>query len=126
MNKILIAFFVVGILAVGAGFYFYEPAPTGIAIKDVSSGSENANVITIQAERFEYAPNVVKVKKGERVKIIMESKDTAHGIAIPDFGVSGLDSVEFIADKEGVFVFKCPTYCGEGHREMSGTLIVEE
>ncbi len=123
MNKILIAFFVVGILAVGAGFYFYEPAPKGIVIQAVS---ENINTITIQAERFEYTPNVVKVKKGERVRIIVESKDATHGIAIPDLGVSGLDSVEFIANKGGMFAFICPTYCGEGHKEMSGTLIVEE
>jgi len=126
MNKILIAFFVIGIVAIGAGFYFYEPSPTGIVISDSSSESQNANVITIRAERFEYTPSVIKVKKGERVKIIVDSTDTTHGIVIPDFGVSGLDSVEFTVDKAGTFTFNCPTFCGEGHREMSGTLIVEE
>lgn len=98
----------------------------GTAIKDIDSESPKINTITIQAERFEYTPNVVRVKKGEKVKIIVDSKDTAHGIVIPDFGVSGIYSVEFTADKAGTFTFKCPTYCGEGHNEMTGTLIVEE
>ena len=45
---------------------------------------------------------------------------------IPDLGVSGIDSVEFTADKAGTFEFRCPTMCGQGHMNMKGTLIVTE
>ncbi len=91
----------------------------------VASISGDAKVITIDASRWRYSPETITVKKGDKVKIVINNKDTKHGIAIPDFGVSGVESVEFTADKTGTFGFKCPTFCGEGHIGMKGTLIVE-
>ena len=83
-------------------------------------------VITIKAQRFQYTPGIIRVKKGEHVKIIIDNTDTTHGIVIPDLGISGIDYVEFTADKSGTFEFRCPTPCGKGHLGMKGTLIVDE
>ena len=97
-----------------------------------SSGSsvEGTNgdikIITIDAVRWQYTPETITLKKGDKVKIVINNEDTKHGIVIPELGISGVESVEFTADKTGTFEFKCPTYCGEGHREMKGTLIIEE
>ncbi|MEK6918337.1 MAG: cytochrome C oxidase subunit II [Nanoarchaeota archaeon] len=93
----------------------------------VASGDNNqTKVITLDAQRFEYTPSIITVKKGDFVKIVVNSIDTTHGIAVPDFNVGGVDGVEFTADKVGTFTFHCPTFCGSGHREMTGTLIVQE
>ncbi|MEK6945552.1 MAG: cupredoxin domain-containing protein [Nanoarchaeota archaeon] len=93
----------------------------------VTAGNSAQNkVITLDAQRFEYTPSTITVKKGDRVKIVMNNIDTTHGIAIPDYNVTGVDGVEFIADKAGTFTFHCPTFCGGGHREMTGTLVVQE
>lgn len=109
------------ILIAGVGFYFISGSKiTGNAIN-----SDNVRVINLKAERWEFTPGTITVKKGEHVKIMINNTDTTHGINIPDLGVSGIDSVEFTADKAGTFEFECPTMCGMGHREMKGTLIVE-
>ena len=91
-----------------------------------ASPSETPRLISLHAARFQYTPNVITVKKGERVKITLTNTDTTHGIVIPDLSVSGIDSVEFTPDRAGTFEFRCPTFCGSGHGGMKGTLIVEE
>ncbi len=35
-------------------------------------------------------------------------------------------SVEFVADKAGEFQYECTIYCGTGHADMKGTLVVTE
>ncbi|MEK6825967.1 MAG: cupredoxin domain-containing protein [Nanoarchaeota archaeon] len=91
-----------------------------------NSVSAETKVINVKALSFTYEPKTITVKKGEKVKLIIDNSDKTHGIVIPNLSVSGIDSVEFTADKAGTFEFKCPTMCGSGHRDMKGTLVVEE
>lgn len=35
------------------------------------------------------------------------------------------NAVEFVADKSGTFPFYCNVFCGGGHKEMQGKLIVK-
>ncbi len=120
-KKILISIAVLVLLAVAAFFIFGRSSIGKVtATNDVSN-----KVFTIEASRFQYTPGTITVKKGDHVKIIIINTDATHGISIPDYSVSGLDSVEFTADKAGTFEFQCPTFCGPGHKEMTGTLIVE-
>ena len=86
---------------------------------------EKVKEITVSASRFEYNPSVITAKKGERIKLIINNVDTLHGIRIPELGVSDNDSVEFVAEKTGEFIWYCNNFCGQGHRQMQGTLIVE-
>ena len=79
----------------------------------------------IDASRFEYSPNEIKVKQGDVVKIFIENSDGFHGIRIPDLDIKGNDNVEFIAEEKGEFIWYCNNYCGEGHTRMKGKLIVE-
>ncbi len=84
------------------------------------------------AKKFTFEPSTITVKKGDTVRINLNSADVDHGIGIKDFNVNlkvgkgETKSVEFVADKAGTFTFRCNTFCGEGHSEMEGTLIVEE
>ncbi len=98
-------------------------SPTGNAIQDVKDGG--VKEFTLKAFRFGYTPNEITVKKGDKVKITVNNTDTMHGINIPDFGVSGTEGVEFVANKEGEFNWHCNVMCGEKHREMTGKLIVK-
>ena len=119
------------ILVVLVGVYFvFGGAET--SVKDTETGGNSLSgattevkVINVDASRFEFSPSTITVKKGDHVRINIDNTDTVHGITIPDFSVSGIDSVDFIADKTGSFEFRCPTMCGEGHRNMKGTLVVE-
>lgn len=86
---------------------------------------EEVREIIVSASKFEYSPSIIAVKRGERIKLIINNTDTLHGITIPELGISGDDFVEFVVDKEGEFAWYCNNFCGQGHRQMQGKLIVE-
>lgn len=99
--------------------------------KDEGARTEKTVDISATAKRWEFSPATVTVKKGDKVKLSIESMDVTHGFAIPDFDVSATlkpnetTVVEFTADKAGMFTFFCNVFCGQGHPNMKGTLIVE-
>ncbi|MBT7762995.1 hypothetical protein HN734_04005 [Candidatus Woesearchaeota archaeon] len=93
---------------------------------------ENAvKEFTMIARKFEFEPAEIRVMEGDTVRITVTSEDVAHGIAISefdvkeDFGPGETVTVEFVADKKGTFTFFCSVFCGTGHREMVGQLVVE-
>jgi cytochrome c oxidase subunit 2 len=88
--------------------------------------------IQILAERFDFVPGEVTVKKGEPVTIVLTSKDASHGVKFKDFNVV-LDAkkgetkeITFTPDKTGTFVGQCSVFCGSGHGAMKLTLHVTE
>lgn len=129
MKKGVIAaiIFLVIVLAIAAFMMFNKSdSPESASQKgDSSVSSSSPRIINVKAARFDYTPDTIRVKQGERVRIVVENSDTMHGIAIPDLGLMGRDSLEFTATQPGTYEFECPTMCGSGHREMKGTLIVE-
>ncbi len=86
---------------------------------------------TITAKRFTFDPAQIRVKLNDRVRLKVTSVDVTHGISIPQFNVSEVlppnetKTIEFIADKQGTFPFACSVYCGEGHSDMKGSLVVQ-
>lgn len=86
-----------------------------------------AQSITVKAKNFEFDQKEIRVKQGTKVTLTLENTDGAHGLAIPEYGVDikGGESAEFVADKKGEFPFQCSLFCGTGHGEMTGKLIVE-
>ncbi|RAP75107.1 cupredoxin domain-containing protein [Paenibacillus montanisoli] len=94
-----------------------------------TQASEGSTVeIKLTAKDFEYDQPEIRVKKGDHVKITLTSDDGGHGFAIPDYNVDiqGDGSGEFDAANAGTFEFHCSVMCGNGHRDMKGTLIVDE
>jgi cytochrome c oxidase subunit 2 len=79
---------------------------------------------------FSFTPEVIRVHRGEWVTLEIASLDRRHGFNLHDFGIrTDVDPgkparVRFLADKVGTFTFHCDVYCGDGHEEMSGQLIV--
>ncbi len=88
-------------------------------------------VVKITARRFEYSPREIRLKKGEPVVFELTTLDRMHGFNSTDFGIRAdikpgeTTRVRLVPDKTGTFTFFCDIYCGEGHEEMSGQLIVE-
>ncbi|MDP2750763.1 MAG: cupredoxin domain-containing protein [Nanoarchaeota archaeon] len=86
---------------------------------------------SINAFKFGFDPSTIEVNKGDTVRITLSSSDVGHGFALKEYGISETFSkgetktVEFVADKEGTFTFYCNVYCGSGHGDMKGTLIVK-
>jgi cytochrome c oxidase subunit II len=87
--------------------------------------------IEVTAKRFGFEPARIEVKEGERVKLVLKSADGVHGVEIKKFRVSkkvprGGEpvTVEFVASAAGEFPILCSEYCGDGHEDMKGMLIV--
>ena len=89
-------------------------------------------VIKLTAKKFEFSPAEITVKKGEPVLLEIRSEDVKHGFSLPDFRVrteikpGSVTQLRFTPDKTGRFTFACDVFCGIGHEDMSGTLIVTD
>jgi len=89
-------------------------------------------VVKISAKKFEYSPNQIRVKKGVPVVLELTTQDRLHGFNCPTLNIRSdippgqISKVRFTPKKSGSFAFFCDVFCGEGHEEMSGTIIVEE
>lgn len=103
-----------------------DPTSSATANSTSSASAGQAVEIKLMAKDFEYDQKVIHVKKGDKVKITLQSDDGGHGFTIPDFKVTinGNGSAEFTADKAGQYEFHCSVMCGTGHMQMKGTLIV--
>jgi cytochrome c oxidase subunit 2 len=87
--------------------------------------------IEVIAKRFTFEPSRIEVTEGERVKLVVKSGDGVHGIEIKKFKVTkkvprGGEAVtiEFVASAAGQFPILCSEYCGDGHEDMKGMLVV--
>ena len=87
--------------------------------------------IEVVAKRFAFEPARIEVTEGERVRLVVKSADGVHGVEIKKFKVNkkvprGGDAVtiEFVASAAGEFPILCSEYCGDGHEDMKGMLIV--
>jgi cytochrome c oxidase subunit 2 len=103
-----------------------------IVAASLVSGQPTSRRIEIAARKFSFDSTEVHLRKGERVTFALTSVDFAHGFAIPELGVR-VDLVpgktthfEVTPRQAGRFTFLCDNFCGEGHDNMHGTLVVSE
>ncbi|MDO8499413.1 MAG: cupredoxin domain-containing protein [bacterium] len=82
---------------------------------------------TITAGNFFFTPNEIRVKEGDRVKIILNNINGTHNFMLPAFNIESktiktgeTDTVEFVADKKGTFEFYC--LVGNGYHRMKGQI----
>jgi cytochrome c oxidase subunit II len=105
----------------------------GIVVAMTVIGAAQApQVVKMTVKKFEYSVKEITVKKGTPVVIEITSEDRLHGFSLPAFGVRGdvlpgqVTRISFTPDKVGVFEYLCDIFCGEGHEDVNGKLIVTE
>ncbi|RMG64385.1 MAG: Sec-dependent nitrous-oxide reductase [Calditrichaeota bacterium] len=91
--------------------------------------------VFMTAVRSHYTPEHVEVKKGDRViwhiTNIERARDATHGFALPyyNFNLSiepgETQTIEFVADRAGVYPFYCTEFCSALHLEMAGYFLVK-
>jgi len=97
----------------------------------VRLAAQSKNEVEIMAMKFSFTPETVKVKRGEQVTLLVTSIDRIHGFKMPAFGVrtdivpGETTRVTITPDKVGQFAFFCDVFCGDGHEDTAGTLVVE-
>lgn len=100
-------------------------------IQEKTISKENIKEFNITAKQWKFDPDTITVNKGDTVRLNIKSIDVAHGFSLPDFGINKYlepgktITVEFVADKTGEFLFLCSVYCGQGHGNMIGKIIVK-
>jgi cytochrome c oxidase subunit II len=89
-------------------------------------------VIAVTAKKFEYSPAVINLKKGESVLLKLKSLDRQHGFNCPALGIRadinpGKETeIHLVPSKAGIYAFQCDVFCGDGHEDMTGKIIVTE
>jgi heme/copper-type cytochrome/quinol oxidase subunit 2 len=85
----------------------------------------------VVARQFEFVPSRLEVRQGDKVRILVRSEDRNHGLGIRKFKVNKIVpasgkvvTIEFEAKEAGTFEILCSESCGNGHKDMKGTLVV--
>lgn len=135
MKRIILFVFLTSILLITACSNIStkeQTADTGPQITETPSlTDETFKEISIIARQWEFNPNIIEVNQGDNLRLKIKSIDVMHGFAVPDYDIDEVLTpneeliVEFKADKKGTFEFRCTVFCGSGHSDMKGTLLVK-
>jgi cytochrome c oxidase subunit 2 len=108
-------------------------APAGVGLASVAAralSQATPRTIDITARRFNYSPNQIALKVGEPVVLRFSAIDFTHGFSLPEFNMRAdliegkQTTIALIPTKAGRFAFLCDNFCGTGHEQMEGVLIV--
>ena len=105
------------------------PAPTP-APTPAPGVARPVREMNLFVKEWTWEPGTVRVKKGSHVILHIESLDGARSFALKPYGLKvplpegERVTVEFDADQEGTFEFKCGRPCGNGCAKLRGTLTV--
>jgi plastocyanin len=124
----LVLVFIIGGFAMSLKRPAGEPIPASI---NGESGSSAVREVTVLGSNFAFAPSVITVNQGEKIRLIFKNTGGNHDWRVDELSVATKvirggeqDIVEFIPDKKGTFEF----YCSVGaHRQMGmkGTITVQ-
>ena len=95
----------------------------------------NTVEISMTAIRSHFEPEIVEVNKGDKIvwhlTNLERTYDATHGFALPGYNItSSIEAgetvtLDFVADKAGVFSFYCTEFCSALHLEMVGYFLVK-
>jgi cytochrome c oxidase subunit II len=117
-------------IAVAGTALLSGPTSALFARQDLATASAPI-VVEVTVKRFAFEPELIEVTEGDRVQLVVRSADGVHGIGIKKFKVEKkiprgeTVTIDFVASAAGTFPVLCSEYCGEGHEEMKGTLVVK-
>lgn len=87
---------------------------------------ESPRRIEIIAKRFTYDPDVISLKRGQPVVLVLRSNDVTHGLKIAEMNVlsenikKGKETkIQFTPEETGHYVGRCAHFCGKGHGSMT-------
>jgi nitrosocyanin len=114
-----------------------ESRPNSIWTPDQARIERDGSNVTVHmiAVRSHFTPEKLEVNQGDKVTIyvtnIDQTNDVSHGLGIDAYDVNvqidpgETKTVEFTADKAGVYAMYCTNFCSALHQEMQGYLLVK-
>lgn len=105
-------------------------------VKDARVERSGGTVIAkVLAVRSTIEPTKIEVNQGDKVIIyitnIEQTTDELHGFGLNEYNINVVvdpgetKTIEFTADKPGVFPYYCTNFCSALHQEMQGYLLVK-
>lgn len=133
-NFSILIFVAMLLLLAGCSTKDQTTAQTGGDTQETEQAGSQAEtpVIKVEMKKYEFLPNPIMLKAGQETILEITSLDVEHGFDAPDIGVNRLSvgagettRVTVNPQAKGTFTVRCSVFCGEGHKEMKGTIIVE-
>ena len=90
----------------------------------------NRREFTVTARDFHFSPSRIEVTQDDLVKLTIQSEDVAYSLTIDEYRLSrripagGSATIEFRADRPGMFEFYSNMSNDARHAAMRGTLVV--
>jgi nitrous-oxide reductase len=105
-------------------------------VKDTKVQRTGKNVeVYMTAVRSNFEPNSFEVNKGDHVTIyltnIEQTTDEIHGFGLNSYNINVIvdpgetKTIDFVADKQGVYPYYCTNFCSALHQEMQGFMLVK-
>ena len=125
----------------GIGYRSVEPeGAQGYRLSELAVGSpaaasaqaEAGDPVKVTAKKFEFSPSTIRLRRGVPAVLELVALDHVHGFNAPAFGVRADLSpgkavrLRVVPDKAGTFPFFCDVFCGDGHEDMNGTIVVQD
>jgi cytochrome c oxidase subunit 2 len=88
--------------------------------------------VVMIGQAWSFTPNEVRVPAGAEVTFLMTTPDVIHGFHVEGTRLNVMllpgqvSRVEYTFDEPGEHLIICHEYCGIGHHNMWGRVIVEE
>ena len=98
---------------------------------DIDRQNVPKDTVEMTAESYKFMPDVIRVKSGTLVTLVIKAIDGTHGFQLSAFGIDErLDenetkTIDFYVSKKGEYGFRCSHFCGLGYLGMTGKVIVE-
>jgi cytochrome c oxidase subunit 2 len=95
-------------------------------------GASGEDVIQVTAQRYSYSPSEIVLHKGRPAVLEITSRDFMHGFKVPalnirvDLPPDTVTRVRVTPEKAGTYDFLCDNFCGAGHEQMEGRIVVKE
>lgn len=96
----------------------------------IAAAQTGEQVVRVLARKFDFTPNTIQLKKSVPVVLEFTTADVPMGFNAPDLGVrtdilpGKVARLRIVPDKAGTFDFVCDIFCGSGHEDMTGTIVV--
>jgi cytochrome c oxidase subunit 2 len=101
------------------------------ATPGVQEAADGTLTVVMRAEFYVFRPEIVRVPAGRRVRFRITTPDVLHGFQIVGTNVNLTVAPGYVSEATatftapGEYLVVCNEYCGLGHHNMQGKIIVE-
>ncbi len=101
------------------------------AAPGVHEAADGSLTVVMRAEFYVFRPEIVRVPAGRRVRFRITTPDVLHGFQVVGTNVNLTVAPGYVSEatatftEPGEYLVVCNEYCGLGHHNMQGRILVE-